>query len=76
MLDQRSVNTFFDDMIRPAIAMDGGYIELVEIKGNDVVVRLGGACIGCPSSAMTLRLGVENALREAFPEMGSLIQVA
>lgn len=74
-MDTAGVNKLFDDMIRPAIAMDGGHIDLVEVKDNDVYVRLGGACIGCPSSTMTLRMGVENALREAFPEMRSLIAV-
>jgi Fe-S cluster biogenesis protein NfuA len=62
-------------MIRPAVAMDGGNIDLVEIKDNNIYVRMGGACVGCPSSQITLRLGVETSLREQFPEMGQLITV-
>ncbi len=43
------------DLIRPAVQGDGGDIELVDVKEDGTVeVRLHGACVGCPSSAMTL----------------------
>lgn len=74
-MELAAVNKFFDEMIRPAVAMDGGNIDLVEIKDNNIYVRMGGACVGCPSSQITLRLGVETSLREQFPEMGQLITV-
>ena len=51
--------------IRPAVQSDGGDIELVEVDDRGVVsVRLHGACIGCPSASMTLKMGVERALKE------------
>ncbi|MGI6466025.1 MAG: NifU family protein [Sphaerochaetaceae bacterium] len=49
--------------IRPDLQMDGGDIELVSVDGNDVHVRLKGACVGCPMSQMTLKNGVERYVR-------------
>jgi len=58
------------DMIRPALRMDGGDIELIEVLPDGVVrVRLHGACAGCPSATMTLQAGVEATLREQVPEV-------
>jgi len=51
--------------IRPALNADGGDVELVEItEGNEILIRLVGACHGCPMSQMTLKMGIEQALRE------------
>ncbi|ADU50928.1 nitrogen-fixing NifU domain protein [Thermaerobacter marianensis DSM 12885] len=56
------------ESIRPAIQMDGGDIELVDVDENGVVrVRLIGACVGCPMSIMTLKAGIERILRERVP---------
>lgn len=58
------------ELIRPAIQSDGGDIELVEITPSCVVrIRFQGACVGCPSSAMTLRMGIEKNLRDNIPEV-------
>jgi len=56
------------DLIRPAVQSDGGDVELVAISPLGVVqVRLHGACVGCPSSAMTLRSGIERNLKLRVP---------
>lgn len=57
------------DTIRPAIQGDGGDIELVDIVGGIVQIRLAGACVGCMHSMMTLQAGVERMLKEALPEI-------
>ncbi|TVQ31981.1 MAG: NifU family protein [Phycisphaeraceae bacterium] len=58
------------DLIRPAVQSDGGDIELVEVTGAGVVrIRLHGACVGCPSSTMTLRMGIEQNLKHNIPEV-------
>lgn len=59
--------------IRPALQADGGDIELVEVVGNSAVVRLVGACVGCPMAQMTLRAGVEEYLRSQVPGFDRLI---
>ena len=52
------------DELRPYLMSDGGNVELVEIEGPIVRLRLQGACGSCPSSAMTLRMGIERKLKE------------
>jgi Fe-S cluster biogenesis protein NfuA len=55
--------------IRPQIQADGGDIELVEVEGDTVKVRLRGACVGCPMSALTLKQGVERLIKAKVPEI-------
>ncbi len=55
--------------IRPSLQADGGDIELVDVVGGIVKVRLKGACAGCPMSQMTLTLGVERVLKNRIPEV-------
>jgi len=57
------------EKIRPFLQRDGGDIELVDVVGEVVKVRLKGACSGCPMSQMTLKQGVERALKESLPEI-------
>ena len=61
--------------IRPMLQADGGDVELVEIDGNVVKVRLQGACAGCPMSQMTLKNGIEQVLKEKIPEIESVESV-
>jgi len=59
--------------IRPSLQADGGDVELVNVNDEGVVsVRLTGACRGCPMSTMTLKMGIERALREQIPEIKSV----
>ncbi|MBI3989895.1 MAG: NifU family protein [candidate division NC10 bacterium] len=59
--------------IRPAVNADGGDIELIEVIGRSAKVRMVGSCAGCPSSMMTLHLGIERLLKEEIPEFEELI---
>ena len=69
------INSAIDE-VRPYLNADGGDVELVEVTGDlTVKVRLKGACDGCPFSMMTLRAGIEQAIRKKFPEMKELIAV-
>ncbi|NNM85850.1 MAG: NifU family protein [Phycisphaerales bacterium] len=62
--------------LRPSIQWDGGDIQLVDISPQGVVsIRLLGACIGCPSSEATLKLGVERKIRDAVPEITQVIAI-
>jgi len=58
--------------IRPMLQRDGGDVELVDIQGGTVKVRLQGACAGCPMSQMTLKNGIERVLKERIPEVTSV----
>ncbi len=63
------------DKIRPALQADGGDVELVEIDGGVVKVRLQGACAGCPMSQMTLKNGIERILKQELPDVTSVESV-
>jgi Fe-S cluster biogenesis protein NfuA len=64
------------EMVRPGLQADGGDVELVEIGDDGVVkVRLKGACGSCPMSTMTLKMGIERALKEKVPGVKEVIQV-
>ena len=55
--------------IRPALQADGGDCELVEVVDGVVKLRLVGSCQGCPSSTMTLQMGIERAIRSEVPDI-------
>lgn len=58
------------DQIRPAIQMDGGDVELVDVTEDNVVqLRLMGACHGCPMSMLTLQAGIERIIKARVPEI-------
>lgn len=58
------------NLIRPAVQSDGGDLELVSVTPEGVVeIRLHGACVGCPSSALTLQTGIERNLKAHVPEI-------
>ena len=64
------------ERIRPAVQSDGGDVELVEVTHENVVrVRLHGACVGCPSSSMTLAMGIERSVRDKVPQVVGVDQV-
>ncbi len=64
------------DSIRPYLQADGGDVELVEITADGVVkVRLTGACGGCPMSQITLKQGVEKAIRERVDNVKEVVSV-
>ncbi len=59
---------FVIERIRPSVQADGGDIELVEVTpSNSVRIRMHGACVGCPSASMTLRMGIERNLQDRVP---------
>ncbi len=56
--------------VRPALQADGGDVKLIEVTDDGIVrLSLTGACAGCPMSTMTLRMGIERALKEDVPEV-------
>jgi len=71
MVSRESVELVLN-RVRPYLLADGGDIELVAVEGPNVRVRLTGMCAGCPSSHLTLSMGVETALRDAMTDFGHL----
>ncbi|MBN2484606.1 MAG: NifU family protein [Bacteroidales bacterium] len=64
------------DLVRPYLNADGGDIELIGLTDDNVLqVRLTGACDGCPFSVMTLKAGIEQAVKKEWPELKALESV-
>lgn len=65
------------DRIRPYVQQDGGHVELVDVNEQEGIVRIRfqGSCQGCPSSAMTLQMGIENEIRTSIPEIKQVVAV-
>jgi Fe-S cluster biogenesis protein NfuA len=61
--------------IRPYLTADGGNVELIDITGDTVKLRLTGACGTCPMSTMTLKHLVERTLKEQVPEVQTVVTV-
>lgn len=61
--------------IRPFLQRDGGDVEFVDYQDGVVKVRLKGACGSCPMSIMTLKMGVEKAIKEEVPEVKEVIAI-
>jgi Fe-S cluster biogenesis protein NfuA/nitrite reductase/ring-hydroxylating ferredoxin subunit len=70
-LEQRVLDALQE--VRPYLESHGGNVELLEVEGAIVRLRLQGSCSGCPSSAMTLKLAIENAIRKTAPEVEEVI---
>jgi Fe-S cluster biogenesis protein NfuA len=61
------------DRVRPYLQSDGGDIDLIDVTGDTVKVKLTGACHGCPYSMQTLKAGVEQAIMKEVPEIRKVI---
>ncbi len=62
--------------IRPMLMADGGNVELVDVTDDGkVMVKLTGACGGCPMSQMTLKQGIEKVIKEEIPEVTEVVSV-
>jgi Fe-S cluster biogenesis protein NfuA len=59
--------------INPAVASHGGYVELIDVRRNNVYIRLGGGCQGCGAADVTLKQGIEKAIRDLVPRVGEIL---
>jgi Fe-S cluster biogenesis protein NfuA len=63
------IRELLETRVQPAVAADGGHIEFVRFEDGIAYLHMQGACSGCPSSALTLKSGIENLLRHYVPEV-------
>ncbi len=70
----RRIQDVLDEYIRPAVAQDGGDVIFDSYEDGVVRLHLQGSCSGCPSSIMTLKMGIQNLLREQVPEVREVVQ--
>ncbi|MFV0332786.1 MAG: NifU family protein [Tropicimonas sp.] len=70
------IKELLDTRVRPAVAQDGGDITFHGFDRGVVYLHMQGACAGCPSSTLTLKMGIENLLRHYIPEVQEVRPVA
>ncbi len=70
---KQKVQKIINDMINPAIAGHGGFVEVLDVKDNTVYLMLGGGCQGCGMVNVTLKQGIEATLREEIPQIAGVI---
>lgn len=69
------IQRIFDEQINPQIAAHGGYVQLLDVQGNRAYIEMGGGCQGCGMANVTLKQGVEVAVREQLPEIEELVDI-
>ena len=66
------IQNLLNDDLNPMVAAHGGFIEVVDVKEEDIFIHMGGGCQGCGMAAMTLRQGVETLIREKVPRVRNI----
>jgi Fe-S cluster biogenesis protein NfuA len=80
-MSEQAQSTMYDevlevlDKLRPFLQRDGGDVELVDVEGGIIKLKLMGACGSCPSSTITLKAGIERALLEEVDGVQEVVQV-
>ena len=69
---RKQVEKLIKEQINPSLASHGGYIELLDVRNNDIFIKMGGGCQGCSMSQATLKQGIEQTLRQEIPFLGSI----
>jgi len=68
-----AIGDLLEREINPAVAQHGGWIELIDVRRNNVYLRLGGGCQGCGAADVTLKQGIEKAIRALAPAVGEIL---
>ena len=68
-----AIRDLLDREINPAVGQHGGFVELIDVRKNNVYLRLGGGCQGCGAADVTLKQGIEKAIRSLAPTIGEVL---
>lgn len=69
------VQDVLEKQINPAVRSHGGVVDLLDVKGNTVYIKMGGGCQGCGMASATLKNGIEKAIRETVPQVGDILDI-
>jgi Fe-S cluster biogenesis protein NfuA len=72
---KEKIQYLLDHKINPGVAAHAGFVELIDVKDNNVYVRLGGGCQGCGAADFTLRQGIEAIIRNEVPEIRQVLDI-
>ena len=67
------VQELIENMINPAVAGHGGWVELIDVQDKRVYLQMGGGCQGCGAADVTLKSGIERLIREEIPEIEEVL---
>ena len=70
-----AIQRIFDEQVNPQIAAHGGFVQLLEVQGSKAYIEMGGGCQGCGMADVTLKQGIEVAVKEQLPEIDELIDI-
>ncbi len=71
----QEIQRIFDEQVNPQIAAHGGFVQLLEVQGSRAYIEMGGGCQGCGMANVTLKQGIEVAVKEQLPEIEELVDV-
>ncbi len=72
---KEKVRYLIDHKINPGVGLHGGVVELIDVKDDNVYIRLGGGCQGCAAADFTLRQGIEAIIHKELPEIHQILDV-
>jgi Fe/S biogenesis protein NfuA len=67
------IQDLIDNMINPAVAGHGGFVELIDVQESKVYLQMGGGCQGCGAADITLKAGIERLIKEEIPEVDEVL---
>ncbi|MYF82378.1 MAG: iron-sulfur cluster assembly accessory protein, partial [Chloroflexi bacterium] len=71
----QEIQRIFDEQVNPQIAAHGGFVQLLDVQGSKAYIEMGGGCQGCGMANVTLKQGIEVAVKEQLPEIDELIDI-
>ena len=72
---KEKIQYLIDHQINPGVAAHAGFVQLIDVRGDTVYVRLGGGCQGCGAADFTLRQGIESIVRREVPEIRHILDI-
>ena len=69
------IQRVFDEYVNPGIASHGGHVRLLDVRDNKAYIEMGGGCQGCGMASVTLKQGIEVAIKEAAPQIEEVIDI-
>ena len=69
------IQNLFDEYVNPGVASHGGHVSLIDVRDNKAYIQLGGGCQGCGMADVTLKQGIEVAIKEAVPSIEEVVDV-
>ncbi|HUP55939.1 MAG TPA: NifU family protein [Bdellovibrionota bacterium] len=71
----QAIREVLEQEINPSLASHGGSVELIELKGSSALLKMSGGCQGCGAAKITMKSGIERAIRARFPQITEIVDL-